>query len=312
MNIYYDLAKAIKTIDAVAMVHSKRENVQWLTSKSGKKYAINENGERVIGDPRATGGAKKIINKERSQEKIYGNIQKSGVPYKNDEGKTINKKLYGKDKITKKSELDAYNKMPTNIKKLYDVVLESEEKNTKSLSKIAKKLGMNIVGENMAIKMPKSTMRKIRDDASLSDGKMTEEEAANNLYDMNRYTMTAGPNDLVEKGNKTLKHLKDLGFKIAGIKNYWNTPDESNYYNGFNCKLISPTGNKLELQFHTLGSFQMKEFGTHKFYEIERDESRTEDERKAANEAAYNLVANAKKSGRLKVPKNFENFGKNL
>lgn len=308
MNIYKEITKVF---DAIAMVHGKRENVQWLTSESGKKYAINENGERVLGDPRATGGAKKIINKERSQEKLYGNIQKAGPSYRDDQGNIVsNKKLYGKNKITKKSDIEAYNKMPSGVKKIYDIAMNSEEKNTKQLSSLAKKFGMNLVGENAALKMPKSTMRKIRDNISLSDSNISEEEEASKLYDINRYTMTSGPNDLVEKSNNVLKHLLKSGYSLDGVKNYWETPDESNYYNGFNCKLTSPSGNKLELQFHTLGSFQMKEFGTHKYYEIERDMTKSEEERQAANKIAYDLVVSSKRSGRLKVPKNYENFAK--
>ena len=47
------IKEIIQTFDAIALVNGKKENITWLTSKTGKHYAVNENGERVVGDPRA-------------------------------------------------------------------------------------------------------------------------------------------------------------------------------------------------------------------------------------------------------------------
>ena len=38
--------------------------------------------------------------------------------------------------------------------------------------------------------------------------------------------------------------------------------------------------------------------------------TKSEEERQAANKIAYDLVVSSKRSGRLKVPKNYENFAK--
>jgi len=311
MNIYKELAKVF---DAVASVNGKKENITWLTSKTGKHYAVNENGERVIGDPRATGGSKNI-NKARSQEKVHRTFRAEGPAYKDDEGRNINpkEKLYGKNKIVKKSEQEIYKNMEPALKKVYEKAVNDEENNTKYFENVAKQYNMKMLGENAALKQPGSFERKVNSDLAESEDKnVTKEEIAKNIYDLNRYTLASGPNDLVEKSNKVLKDLKSKGYKIVKAKNYWNVPDESNYYNGFNCSLISPEGNKLELQFHTLQSFAMKEFKTHPFYEIERNKKLTDEERENARKTAYDLVFNAKRQGQLNVPKNYTEFAKNI
>ena len=310
MSNIYD--KIIKVLDAVALVNGKKENITWLTSETGKHYAVNENGERVVGDQRATGGTKKIINRERSKEKVLKTIQKAGQQYKDDEGNIINthgEKLYGKDKIVKQSEKDVYNKMKPSLKVVYDKSIENEEENTKQLDSLAKKFNLKLVGENSSLKMPSSLMRKLNKDYEESDGTKSKEQILKNLFDVNRYTMVAGPEHIVERANEVLKYFVDNGYKINKAKNGWLVPDEKNYYNGFNCQIISPNGSKFELQFHTLNSFETKEFRTHKYYEIERDDKNySEDERKEATRIAYNIVKEAKDHGGLKTPKNVENF----
>lgn len=306
------IKEIIQTFDAIALVNGKKENITWLTSKTGKHYAVNENGERVIGDPRATGGDKKIVNKNRSKEKINKTIKKEGQSYKDDDNKTINGKFYGKNKIVKKSELEAYNNMPKGLKNIYDKYVNGEEQNTKQLDKVAKDFGMKLVGENSSLKQPKSFLRKVESDYEEYDKRFAKEEIAEKLFDINRYTMTASPDSIVDKANNVLKKLKEKGYKINKAKNGWLVPDEKNYYNGFNCQLVDNNGNKFELQFHTLNSFSMKEFGTHKYYEIERDKKSTSQQKEEANKIATEMVLNAKKQGKLRTPKDVENFAKNL
>ena len=117
---------------------------------------------------------------------------------------------------------------------------------------------MDTVGLKYRIKGKDSYLRKIRSNYS-PEGNEYE------IKDILRYTYTA---DVTEYTDKTLKAIdahRDLGYNTIEIKNYWL--NKNNPYNGVNTVMISPGGQKFELQYHTPTSFAVKNGEMHKLYE---------------------------------------------
>ena len=61
-----------------------------------------------------------------------------------------------------------------------------------------------------------------------------------------------------------IKSIKESGYEILKIKNTFN---DGEIYMGINLQIKAPTGQVLELQFHTLQSFYVKQNINHILYE---------------------------------------------
>ena len=62
--------------------------------------------------------------------------------------------------------------------------------------------------------------------------------------------------------------MERQGYKVAAINDFWQKAGTTfdTGYRGINATLISPNGQKFELQFHTPESFKLK-METHSLYE---------------------------------------------
>ena len=112
------------------------------------------------------------------------------------------------------------------------------------------------------LKTTDSLARKIDADAEKEYGG-DREKAANAISDAVRYTFNVDDRDYVDGVEKTLDTLKETGWKIESVKNFWQAGDP---YDGTNIKL-SKEGVKVELQVHTPTSHRVKEIDLHDDYE---------------------------------------------
>ncbi len=93
----------------------------------------------------------------------------------------------------------------------------------------------------------------------------------NKINDSLRYTISFSAEKYKAEFQSTLNSLQEKGYKIEGTWNAWfdaGTSRDSGY-RGINVTIISPGGQKFELQFHTPESFKMK-METHELYEEKR------------------------------------------
>ena len=58
------------------------------------------------------------------------------------------------------------------------------------------------------------------------------------------------------------------GYTTSAVKNYWLNPN--NPYKGVNTTVVSPSGQSLEVQYHTPESFKLKNGRLHELYEKQR------------------------------------------
>ena len=144
---------------------------------------------------------------------------------------------------------------------------------TKLMVDLAEKSGGEfavIDGKNSLTQRLKSTnslASKIDSDAEKKYGG-DREEAADNIYDVVRYTLNVGEENYTANLERTLSTLKETGWEIVETKNFWKEGDP---YDGVNMK-IARNGVKVELQLHTPKSHEIKEVKLHDDYKAYRYE----------------------------------------
>jgi hypothetical protein len=90
-----------------------------------------------------------------------------------------------------------------------------------------------------------------------------------------------------------------LGYNTIEVKNYWL--NDMVPYNGINTTLKTLDGQKFEMQYHTLESFDLKNGEMHKLYEKQRLITDTSSEKyMKLNDKMFEL------SDALEIPKNIE------
>lgn len=158
---------------------------------------------------------------------------------------------------------------------------KNEEKITKEITDLAKKAGVENIGLDFRLKTEKSALRKAKEERKNNPNLKSDKQALKSMWDLVRYTQGGTPDNLVEKGKQTLSELQSKGYKVYQIKNYWL--DENSPYKGINVKMLSPEGQKFELQFHTPHNAGVKE-KLHKVYEKDREETNPEKKKKFHDE----------------------------
>ena len=140
---------------------------------------------------------------------------------------------------------------------------------TSLMEGIAKTIGADFPlkpdGDSSLVERLKSTdslARKIDQDAEKDHGG-DREKAANAISDAVRYTLNVDDADYTDGVEKTVDALKETGWKVESVKNFWQAGDP---YDGTNIK-ISKDGVKVELQLHTPQSHKIKEVDLHDAYE---------------------------------------------
>lgn len=132
----------------------------------------------------------------------------------------------------------------------YDKAILNEPDITAQVKKVAESTGMETMGLEYRIKGKDSYLRKIRSNYSPTGNEYE-------VKDIVRYTYTAPPDELTEKALKAIDTHKDLGYNTIEVKNYWL--NKHNPYNGINTTISTPDGQRFELQYHTLESYEVKD-----------------------------------------------------
>lgn len=138
---------------------------------------------------------------------------------------------------------------------------KAERSTTALMSSLADKHGVELVGLKYRLKSEDSLARKIETTKHEFGG--DARRAAASMSDINRYTMQVPTTKFGTSVKGVLAELERQGYNLR-IKNYWS-PD-AGPYRGMNVALIAPDGRKIELQFHTRQSLEVKS-KTHRDYE---------------------------------------------
>jgi len=146
-------------------------------------------------------------------------------------------------------------------KSKYAEAAAAEPAITATMEKVSEKVGGKMAGLEFRLKTEESLARKIDANAVKYGG--DREEAAANISDANRYTMTFEPQGYSNGIVEAVRDLENEGYSL-NVKNYWN---EDNPYKGVNVAATAPDGTKFELQFHTPESLDVKENALHGLYE---------------------------------------------
>ncbi|AXK40120.1 hypothetical protein [Crenobacter cavernae] len=134
---------------------------------------------------------------------------------------------------------------------------------TQSIQTTTEAMGGQMEGLKDRLKRPGSLVEKIAKDATRKG--LSVEAAADNIADTVRYTSIFPPEKLADGTVAVLKKFADEGYQIVELKNTW--PDALKSYKGINAQLRSPTGQLMEVQFHTAESLWAKGPGTHHLFE---------------------------------------------
>lgn len=124
---------------------------------------------------------------------------------------------------------------------------------TKKMKDLASKNGVSMYGLEYRLKDVDSIARKVELEKERYKGNVTR--AAKFLTDISRYTMSVPTEDYGNKVKSILAELEKDGYKV-NVKNHWSK--DAGPYRGLNVRLISPDGNRIELQLHTPQSIEVK------------------------------------------------------
>ena len=279
---------------------------------SGFNYSFRSQIQRKAVERSNRGMARECERRAREwpegshERKIYNNYAKSlsepmtGRPTKEKSEETTKKFLSNISPKLKPYAVERYKKD-----------LANEPQITNDICDIADELGTGMFGLDYRLKkasdndegvcrIDEKIRETIKEEAE--KGKtVTYEEATDRLGDLVRYTQACTADNLESNANKTLEALEKKGYKIAKVKNTWQTYNEKNPYRGVNCTIVSPTGTRFELQFHTAESLVCKEV-QHGWYEEARTESTPQARKDELNKRMYQNAIS------MKEPKNIGNL----
>lgn len=267
---------------------------RWVTTEGGKHIHLNEEGEPDKGNPHviaamteggSAGASPKASEGEQSsessgQEKPKTNRPPSGTKAQKDHT------------VTGKSE---------EVQKIYDEMRANEPQITDDLCGITSDIGCEMFGLDFSVKTGSSVSEKIdrkRVEKQLGP-EVTDEQIIRGFADVVRYTAMGPHDELVSKTNGIIDGLEKAGYKVPKVENKYlgKEPD----YKGIHLDVVSPTGQKFELQVHSKESMECKEIN-HKLYEESRKVD-TPPERKAELERQMRENAAA-----LPQPKDIEDL----
>lgn len=152
----------------------------------------------------------------------------------------------------------------TKAQKAYNAARKAEPKITKDLINISKGLGMEMTGLKYSVKTASSVESKIKRKKPASE---SDDKYIRRMGDLVRYTQMGKHSDLGTNTVKTMNALKENGYKVTKVDNKYL--DKNSDYKGIHLDVVSPTGQKLELQIHSKESMDVKN-KLHPIYEKSR------------------------------------------
>ena len=141
-----------------------------------------------------------------------------------------------------------FQKLSPEERVFYADYLSTEFETTKFLVEFAKTNKAVLEGLEYRVKSPKSLYNKLY--------QRVEKSFFDSLADVVRYTIILDPEDYVEQIRSVITALSEKNWKIYALKNYWT--NDGFPYNGVNTKFKNPRNYRIEIQFHTKESFDVK------------------------------------------------------
>ena len=147
------------------------------------------------------------------------------------------------------------------IQEIYDRNRKNEKIITPVMNDIAKSLGSEMYGLEFSVKTASSVEDKIARKMQLG---LTAKQAIESMGDIVRYTQLCDHNKIAENAVKTIELLTKKGYDVIEVDNKYLEKDSD--YKGLHINVISPEGQKFELQIHSDKSIKVKD-KIHKLYE---------------------------------------------
>jgi hypothetical protein len=132
------------------------------------------------------------------------------------------------------------------------------------------------------------------------DRNLTFTEASEQISDSLRYTYIVDEDDYVRAIQEVMERFAELGYKNNKFDPAWLLrPD----YKGLNINLVSPQGVRMEMQFHTARSFEVKNGINHDLYKKFEKLSKAKQAGKEGQALQAEMLAN---SSAVPVPQNIQ------
>jgi len=158
-------------------------------------------------------------------------------------------------------DIEFFHKLSFEERVFYADYLSTEFEITKFLMDFAKINKAVLAGLEYRVKSPKSLYNKLY--------QRVEKSFFDSIADVIRYTVILEPKEYVEQIRSVTDALYEKNWKIYSLKNYW--VNDSFPYNGVNAKFKNSRNYRIESQFHTQESFDVKmSEEDHKLYEQRR------------------------------------------
>lgn len=217
---------------------------------------------------------------DRDKAAVADGIEKVRNSVSN-EAKALEREGVKLEKVMKEAGCDkeTAEKAAAEAKAIYDRVSSVEPKITSDIVGAVDANNGTMYGLDFRMKQETSLARKIASDAS-KDFNGDLKASADDIKDAVRYTAVFEAKDFTAGYNNVKKSLEEKGYKEDRCKNYYQ-----DYANGdsqqkaVQCVFSDPTGNRLELQFHTYESQGAKEVN-HPLYEQFRAADTSEGQKK--------------------------------
>lgn len=171
-----------------------------------------------------------------------------------------------------------FKNLSAKAQKVYDRCRENEKKITPVMNEIAADVGGEMYGLEYSVKTASSLERKVQ--KKMQEKGYTEENAMKVMGDVVRYTQMVSHDKIADSCQKTIDKLREKGYNISGLENTWIS---DRAYKGINIDVISPEGQKFELQIHSKESMEVKN-ACHILYEKQRQYPKTSVEYKHLEE----------------------------
>lgn len=139
-----------------------------------------------------------------------------------------------------------------------------ESRITSDISDVARIANGRAAGLQYRLKEAPSLSRKVAED--MVEKNYLAQEAVDNINDAVRYTIVRADDAYTQGAIDTIRELRERGYTfLKRPKNFWGQDG----YQGLHTLLRSPTGVRLELQFHTARSIEVKEI-SHRIIDLMR------------------------------------------
>lgn len=186
--------------------------------------------------------------------------------------------------------------------KVYDNARANEKIITPVLQEISHSIGCEMDGLEFSVKTASSVRSKIerkRKEASDRGEKISDEQIVQRMGDLVRYTEISDHDRLAATTTKTIDRLKEDGFTVVRIENKYL--DKKSAYKGIHLDVISPNGQKFELQIHSKESMAVKD-QLHPLYEEYREVSTPMERKNQLAQKMFEISMN------LPTPKGIEDI----